>query len=919
MSGNCHSLSGPIRTAPPESRPDRPARGRILTGRWLFPFLMLWAMAAGAGRAEAQTATNSYDVAQRLFQTAAYDLAEKELAAFIAANPNAPQVPDALLFQAQARYQLKNPDGALALLRAGQNAAGSLADQYAYWIGEALFQNGQYAEAAQAFAKMLADHPASSRQLEAAVGEAFACFRLGDARRTADLLRRPDGAFQSASGKRPDDELTVRGLLLHGEASLILKEYAAGEEALKPLAGRALPPETDGPRQFLLARLQAGGQHLDAGLATLAGLLGQLSTATNTAVLALKAEAVALQGELLERKGQAEAAVKAYEQNLEPSTPATRHLEAVQQLVRLALAAGRTDEAAGRLETFLRQAPAGLSADELRLTLGELRLKQYYATAEPERASATNLLDQARLQFSTILSNVHSPVLAVAHLNRGWCLWEASHQGALLPLIQDAVPDFQAAAERLPLTEPQALARFKLADCQFLLGQYAAAVSNYWQVVTHYAALSAVTNSLVPEALYQINRAAIQTGDLDNANRAVERLLSGLMEGGTGERSLLLFGQAVSRLRTPAEGRQVFADWLKRFPESPLAPEVGLAIVRAYQREENWAEAAAECERWLARHPDHGLRPRAEFERALTTARAGNEPNAYVLFTNFTARFSTDDRAPWAQHWVADYHFNHQRYDQAELDYQKLFQSTNWPVSELTYQARLNAGRAAFQRQGYAAARGYFTNLLNDATCPAALQPEVWFELGNTLIEDKPSTSTNLLANYVEAIAAFSKIPQNFTNSRFAPLAWGQIGHCYLQLGSADSRQYDQALECYRNLLKSETADIASRSEAQVGVATALKRKAEKAAPAERVLLVREAQKAYLSVVTGDLLRPNEVSDVYWVAWAAKEGARLAEQEKWWDEAVRLYQRLIEVAPQLQEIWKARLEDVHRLREQTAP
>jgi TolA-binding protein len=873
----------------------------------------------GGWRGQAQATTNRYDVALRLFETAAYDLAEKELAAFIASNPNAPQVPAAILFQAQARYQLRNPEGALALLHAGQTAAGPLADQYAYWMGEALFQKGQFADAAQAFAKMLADFPNSSKRLEAAVGEAFAQFQVGDLRRTADLLRQPEGAFQVAAQKRPDDELTVRGLLLHGEASLALKEYRAGEEALKPLEGRALRQELDWQRQYLLARLQAGGQQVDASLATLTGLVAHLAASTNSPAAALKAEVRALQGDLLERAGQPDGAAKAYEQNLDPATPAPRRLEAAQHLVRLALAAGRDAEATARLETFLRQAPGDGSADALRLTLGELRLKQYYATAEAERASVTNLLDQARLQFSTIISNAQTPLLGVAHLNRAWCAWEASRQGTLLPRIEEAVPDFQAAVERLPAGESKAVARFKLADCQFLLGQLAPATTNYWHVVTNSAVSGVVTNGLVRDALYQITRAAIQAGDLDTASRAVERLVVGLNDGGAGERGLLLFGQAVSRLRTPAEGRQVFADWLKRFPESPLAPEVGLAVIRTYQHEGNWGEAAAECARWLARHSDHALRPWAEFERARATARLGQDAQAFALFTNFTARFPTDARAPWAQQWVADYHFNHQRYDQAELDYQKLFQSTNWPVSELTYLARLNAGRAAYHRQGYSAARGYYTNLLNDPTCPASLQPEVWFELGNTLMEDKPAGSTNLLANYVEAIAAYSKIPQGFTNSPFAPLAWGQIGDCQLQLGSADPRQYDLALESYRTALKAEIADVTSRSAAQVGLATVLQRKAETAPAADRLVLIREAQNAYLAVVTGAVLRAGEVSDALWVARAAEAGARLAEQEKWWDEAIRLNQKLLEVAPQLQETWEARLDRIRRLKEAAAP
>jgi hypothetical protein len=58
---------------------------------------------------------------------------------------------------------------------------------------------------------------------------------------------------------------------------------------------------------------------------------------------------------------------------------------------------------------------------------------------------------------------------------------------------------------------------------------------------------------------------------------------------------------------------------------------------------------------------------------------------------------------------------------------------------------------------------------------------------------------------------------------------------------------------------------------------------------------------------------------VFWVAKAAEEGARLAKQERWWDEAASLYLRLIEVAPQSQQVWKARLEDVHKLQEQSLP
>ena len=54
-------------------------------------------------------------------------------------------------------------------------------------------------------------------------------------------------------------------------------------------------------------------------------------------------------------------------------------------------------------------------------------------------------------------------------------------------------------------------------------------------------------------------------------------------------------------------------------------------------------------------------RPQAEYYRAQATYQAGQKTNALTLFTNFVAQFPTNDFAPLAQLWVADYYYRRGR------------------------------------------------------------------------------------------------------------------------------------------------------------------------------------------------------------------------------------------------------------------
>jgi TolA-binding protein len=889
------------------------------TVRGYLVVLLFWLWMAVWSESQAAQAPDprDFEVAVRFFQERAYDLAEKEFAEFIRNQPTSERVPEAVLFQAQARFLLGRHDECLALLRERLGAAGLFADRYQYWIGEALFQLGDYPESARAYAAVLAGYPESPRRLDASLGEAYATFKLGDRQRTAELLRSPEGSFQQSARVQPDSVLVARGELLLAETCLELGDFLGGIDALARLSEKGLSPDLALQRQYVLARLQMGAQQNRAALSTVTNLLAQLAPLTNAPARQVKADAVSLEGTLLERNQQPEAAIQSYERNLDPAVAPARRIEAIQQIVRLTLALNRVEEAAARLEDFVRLYSSDPEVDLIRLTLGELRLRQFYALAPDARRAGINLLQQARTQFSAVITNAPSIHVPRAHLDRGWALWEESLLGAPPTRLVESLSDFHQAAATLPVSEEQAIARFKLGDGYFMSTNYTAAITNYWLVATNYPRIKAVQDDLVDHALYQIVRAGIQLGDLTSAQTALRSILDSEPDSRFGDSSLLLFGQAVSKAGQPDVARSLFAEFADRFPKSRLVPEVKLAIARAYQHEGNWPAAVIEYERWVTNHVDHGALPRAQFDRAWGHYMAGNETNAFQLFSSFLNQFPQHSLSLWAQHWVADYHFREQQYELADLNYQRIFQNTNWPRSELTYHARLMAGRSAFFRQGYTDARKYLTDLIVDNNCPPSLLPEVYFELGNTIMSEKPAGTTNILARYSEAIVAFGKIPQLFPESPFTPLAWGQIGNCHLQLATEDPKQLDRAIEAYSQILNSPRANANARSSAEFGIATVHEKKAALAPLAEKTAFLNESLRRYLFVVEGRHLRDSENADPALVKEAALAAARLAEEQGRWDVAESLYRQLMELLPPMRVICESRLQRLTRLRAQS--
>jgi hypothetical protein len=255
--------------------------------------------------------------------------------------------------------------------------------------------------------------------------------------------------------------------------------------------------------------------------------------------------------------------------------------------------------------------------------------------------------------------------------------------------------------------------------------------------------------------------------------------------------------------------------------------------------------------------------------------------------------------------WVATHYFNLGDNVEAERNYKLLFQNTNWPPSELTYQAQLMAGHAAVRHQDWKSAETYFTQLYNNKNGPSNdLRLAALLAHGRTLMLHLDPAETNRLANVEEATKVFGRVYDENPTNRLALEALLEKAKCYKEWALA-RQQYDSltnALNTYDQVLHARQADVVLRSEAKVGMAVTLSKWADQKAGKERTALLEQALNHCLDVVYGNIsvLHEGERLDQWWTKEAGVKAFDIADALQAWSQEVGLYQRLTNsVWPQL--------------------
>jgi TolA-binding protein len=821
--------------------------------RWLlvgFALMLSGAFALAAGVKEQR----AYDAAAGAFQDGMWSRAEAEFDQFQKNYPNSTNVPMAVLLAAQAEFKQGEFTNTIERLTDASDMAkaGNLADQYVYWAGEAQFESGDYPAAAEKFVLLAQKFPKSPLRLKSVVEAASAYVQQEKWPPASALLEETNGVFQRAAQLDPENELVARGRLLLAQAKFALKDFDGAAVVLGAVGSQALPPELDWQRAYLLYQIKLAAGDLDAALAATTNLL-QIARLVKTGDLS--AESVAAHAEALELMGRDAEALAAYQENLTTNAPARMQREAALKVAELAMAGNEFTNAEPLLEKFLAQ-----FGDIALLTAGELHLKSY--AAQP--AVATNELPAAQSRFDRFVGTfTNSPLLGRAYLDRGWCGWLAWKVSGGAADISNSLADFTAAAENLPPSVDLAVAKFKIGDALFAQANFAGALENYRAVSDDFTNFPVVGQTLGGAALFQRLRADLELTNMADATAVLEQILKFHPGNGLADDGLLLLGEKLTDLRQPATAREILEKYREMNLQSPLRPQLDLAIARTYEQQADWAAAIGQYEIWLNDFPSSELRPQVEYARAWAGFQAGNETNAFLLFTNFVAQFPTNEFAPQAQWWVADHFFRAGDFPEAEKNYQYVFQ--NWPSSPLARQAQMMAGRAAMGWLGYSDAIHYFTGLAGDTNCPPDLKAQALFAYGNVLMLKPSDNATNPLANFRLAASVFGQIGP--TNA-LSPLAGIKIGDCDLQLAN-----YDDATNAYATIFNSATADISARSQAQVGFGIALEKMAALTSGADQTNLFNQALDNYLDVFNGLNLREGEAADDFWVKKAAMQAA----------------------------------------------
>jgi TolA-binding protein len=878
----------------PRRREDWPR----FAGLWLTDpaalVVLAWTLATGSAFAAATTERRAFDAAAKSFGAGFFQRAEEEFGYFAQTFTNSPRLAQALLLQAEARMELTNYAGAVSILASNLANAGPLADQYQFWLAEAAFRRGEFQQAAGQFGDFLTQFPASSRCLEAAVRRAEALARLGEWGQVSGVLGDAGGVFQRSAQSNVAADIISRGWLLLSEAYLALGRFTDATAALHPLASRPLTPRARWEKQHLECRiLAAEGRPEEA----LQGAGDLLSLSTNVPEPAIQADSILFKAGLLERLGRFDEAIAAYSLGFARRFPGDRQRHSLLKATEICLARNKSAEAAELLRNYLAQYPDAPAADLAWLTLGELCLRELQAGPgnvgsglwATNPTGQTNCLEQALSAFGTLLKKFpNSPLAGKAQLDLAWCFWLAGK-------IPDCETASQTAVLALPPSTDQARAFFKLADAQFQQGKYAAATSNYLAVTESFKALPEVRTNLLEPALYQVARAGLASSNWVAATNALAQMLACCSTGPFADKTVMIIGQELSRLGDAAGARGLFMNFATNVPSATLLPEIRLAVAGTYEQEQQWDQAILDYAQWLDAYTNHPACPRAEFSLAWAELQSGAETNALSRLTNFLARYPTNEFTPLAQWQLADYYFCRGNFVDAERNYQLLFLNTNLPPSELTYQARMMAGRAAVARQGWEDARAYFTNLWEQTYCPMDLRIQALFAYGDYWMS---RDSTNKLADYGEAISVFSKIVESYPSNRLAVLALGEKANAVLQWAQF-SQDYEPATNAFRQVLDFPGADVTARSIAKVGLALVIEKQAQSRAGADRDALLAAALNFYLDVLYGKDLREGETQDVFWTRKAGLEAGRLAETLRLWPQALQVYGQLQALLPSL--------------------
>jgi TolA-binding protein len=832
--------------------------------RRLIPILVLL-VACGASRAVAATAeeTRMWRVANAAFKDGLYDLAERQAAELLAKFPDSERAGDTQLLLAQAQLSQGKSQASIDTLETGLRLPASerRRDSFQFWLAEARMRGEDFSGAEKAYGKLIEEFPRSVHRAQAYYGLAFVQFKSGRfdaAAETLERLRKLDLRGDSAQ----------QAELLRGQIRLAQGHFDEADGIFDAAITNA-----PGTSLFFRAHVWRGESlarrgRYDEALTHYAVVLDAFKQASAPPEPktprppvdgALAAEAWYGRGWTLWQQEQFADAAEAFAATLDNARSPQLKRDALLKLGESFVRAGKLEDGIARLKAFLKAAPNDPQADEVQMAVADLLF-------------AHDSFKEALAEYAALMAGYpRSPLVARANFNAGWSAWRLADTEAALTYFKQA-----AALAKDAGTISEAL--FKVADAQFLLAQYSDAIATYQRLIGEYP-----DTKLIDRALFQLGQCYQRTRNAEAAAATFESLVERFPASDYAGEAQFQIGLINVGLGKEEAARAAFGEVVTKFAGTEWASKAALAVGESFYREAKYTEAITEFDKLVAAAPDSELGQRAFYNRGWCYFASGQADKTLAEFTEFLKKFAASSLAPDVQFWIADYHNKQKDYVKAQEQFQLL--AKNYPASSLADTALFMAARAAYSRQDYKAAIELFESLLK--TFPqSSFRCDARFSQGDALTE---------LGQFDDALLVFDSVIKQFPNCYLACDAHGRRGDCLYTL-----ERYDDAIASYRAALEcGAEADPAFRNQIRYKLGQSYEKHGK----------LPDAFEQYSKVVYESAVAPEPTAppERFWLCKAGLAAAGIKEQQQQWKDAITLYQKLLDLCPDMKPLLEDRI------------
>jgi tetratricopeptide (TPR) repeat protein len=779
-------------------------------------------------------------------QTAIAPLAEgvppvaiKRLQAFLAQNPPAAEQNLARKKLAEALVQAGRPADALPLF-ANPSLTNDLEAVFAH--AQALAALERWAEALPLYEKVAAD-PGTPLRAEATFGAAQALQSAG----------RGDEAMKRFLSLESDPKWSVRVRLRVAHLMLKHGDLAAADRLLRKTKPQGTTERSE--KRFLIGRLNLAQGHPEKAIETLSVILKRPEGVSHSLLIATLFE-----------------------------------------LADAHLAAKSPESGDDALEEFIDHRPNDAALPAVFAKLDELyRMERKPSTNELQRwahdpAQPRQVLAQWYLARSALRSGDREK--AIANLTqlrdspvRLASLGEADLELGQLHLARQEWDAAIAAAEaaRRQNSDPAFAVRvdWLIAEANYRSGRLELAATIYEQLAQR--APASAREALFNAALgwLRLDRATEFAADYreisnDPAKQAVQ-----------GE--LLLEEGAVQAAQGKAEAAQTFQKFIRDFPQNPRVSEawVFLAELAFHAPRPDLEAARRDLAQARQEHPTPAALERADYlEIWLEDATPAADEAAVITAANNFLRQHPDSRfTAEVRMKLAEAYFRRQDFANAQTQFELLAQQA--PNAALTEKALFFAARSAMSSMG-ADSLDHALALLDQAV---KLNGEMRWAARNeeAAIERRQGKNREALALYDEVLKNDAKPAER----REALCGKGDI---YYEMGAANAKDYQRAIEFYEQLATEPGVPAHWRNQAEFKKGKALEKLDDKAG----------ALTTYYGVIE-EGARPDLQHEFFWFYKAGFNAAHLLEEASDWKSAVAVYRKLAAVGGSRSDEAKARL------------